>query len=84
MTQSSYPTVIDGRLNYNPDEDIYWHGVLGWIPDYVSKLRELDDPVGVNKGELYRYLYHTGELGMEVYVYFKKVQSSPTTAREKE
>ena len=61
---------ITSSLNYDAERDMYWSGILGWVPDYVNELQE--DPLCTKDGDFYKYLYHTGKLGEEVYVYFKK------------
>ena len=68
------PVEIDGSLNYDESSNMYWHGVLGWVPDYVEQMK--NGRLGIYDGELYRYLHHTGKLGDVVHVYFNKVQSS--------
>lgn len=64
---------IDGHLNYDEKRDMYWHGILGWVPEYVEKLKGSPDQIGINEGKLYRYIYHTGDWGEEVHVYFRLV-----------
>jgi len=65
------PITIPGVLNYDENKDLYWLGILGWVPKCVEELQK--NPMGINDGVLYKYLYHTGDWGQEVKVYFQKV-----------
>ena len=79
LTIRKRPITITGSMNYDKNSDVYWHGIMGWVPKYVKLLEE--DPIGtigVNNGELYRYIRHTGKLGEEVFVYFMKLTKEET------
>ena len=80
-SNTSYPT-ITGYLNYDPNTDEYWYGILGWVPECVEEIENSEYKIGIKDGIYYQYLRRIGGLGEEVRVYFKKYDSSPNVGEK--
>jgi len=64
---------LEGSLNYDKSVDLYWHGFLGWTPEYVNYIRRTG-AIGINKGKPYRYVHHLEQANGIVKVFFVEIK----------